>query len=406
MRTAKENGIIRLLLTFLIVFGVLAGVYRPAQTANAAEDFRLWRQMDSRWGNTAIGGSNVRRSGCYITSIAMVAVASGARTTDNFNPGVFAKQLNNIGAFNSSGGLSSWASVNKVVNEISISSANLNFKSTDQKGKAAEIKAALDKGSYVICNVGGHWVYVDGVIGDDVYMADPAKDDILMFKAYNNANITVYQLLKGKNPYSGFTPLGALVTTTTTTTTTSTTTSTITTTTTTATATTTTKIAVSTTKAVTTVTATSAKSADAASSSTVTYSKGEYYCPDSSIVKVYAEDDSKTIAAVLEDGNIVDVIDVSGDMGQIMINGRKCRVRLSELEYAGASKKLVVGDINNDGAFDAYDLALVNEYIICRSRLPEGVSVLTKAEIAAADISGDGNIDNTDVLMYLMRICN
>lgn len=400
MRTAKENGIIRLLLTFLIVFGVLAGAYRPAQTANAAEDFRLWRQMDSRWGNTAIGGSTVRRSGCYITSIAMVAVASGARTTDKFDPGVFAKQLNSIGAFNSSGGLSSWASVNKVVNEISISSANLNFKSSDQKGKAAEIKAALDKGSYVICNVGGHWVYVDGVIGNDVYMADPAKDDILMFKAYNNANITVYQLLKGKNPYSGFTPLGAEVTTTTTTTT-STTTTTTSTTTTTTTVTTTAKAA-STTKAA----ASTAKNAPASTTVTVTYCKGEYYCPDSSTVKVFAEDDSKTVAAVLEKGNIVDVIGVSGDMGQIMIDGRKCRVRLSELEYAGASKKLVVGDINNDGAFDTYDLALINEYIISRSRLPEGVSVLTKSEVAAADISGDGNIDNTDVLMYLMRICN
>ena len=151
MRTEKDNGIMRLLLTLLIVLGVMAGVYRPSQTAKAAEDFRLWRQMDSRWGNTAIGGSNVRRSGCYITSIAMVAVASGARDTSNFDPGVFAQQLNNIGAFNSSGGLSSWASVNKVVKEISIDSANLNFKSSDQKGKAAEIKAALDKGSYVIC---------------------------------------------------------------------------------------------------------------------------------------------------------------------------------------------------------------------------------------------------------------
>lgn len=173
MRTVKDNGISKLLLTFLMIIGILAGAYRPVHSAHAAEDFRLWRQMDSRWGNTAIGGSNVRKSGCYITSIAMVAVASGARNTTDFDPRVFAKQLNDIGAFNSSGGLSSWASVNKVVKEISIDSANLSFKSTDQKGKAAEIKAALDKGSYIICNVGGHWVYIDGVIGDDVYMADP-----------------------------------------------------------------------------------------------------------------------------------------------------------------------------------------------------------------------------------------
>lgn len=164
-----------------------------------------------------------------------------------------------------------------------------------------------------------------------------------------------------------------------------------------------TKAAATTTKA--SVAATKAASTTAKPSTTVTYVKGEYYCPDSRTVTVYSEDGKET-AAVLEEGNIVDVVSVSGDTGEVVINSKKCRVKLSELVFAGKEKKLVMGDINNDGAFDGYDLALINEYIISRSRLPEGVSVLTGAEIAAADISGDGLIDNTDVLMYLMRICN
>ena len=93
-------------------------------------------------------------------------------------------------------------------------------------------------------------------------------------------------------------------------------------------------------------------------------------------------------------------------MGEVIIDGKKCRVKLSELVFTGKELDLVLGDINNDGAFNTYDLALINEYIISRSRLPEGISVLTKSEIAAADISGDGLIDDTDVIMYLMRICN
>jgi len=93
-------------------------------------------------------------------------------------------------------------------------------------------------------------------------------------------------------------------------------------------------------------------------------------------------------------------------MGEVIIDGKKCRVKLSELVFAGKELDLVLGDINNDGSFNTYDLALINEYIISRSRLPEGISVLTKSEIAAADISGDGLIDDTDVIMYLMRICN
>ena len=132
---------------------------------------------------------------------------------------------------------------------------------------------------------------------------------------------------------------------------------------------------------------------------------GEYYCADSRTVTVSSENGKET-AAVLEEGNIVDVTAVNGDMGEVLIDGRKCSVKLSELTFAGREQKLVLGDINNDGIFDGYDLALINEYIISRTRLPEGVSVLTKSEIAAVDISGDGLIDNTDVLMYLMRICN
>ena len=205
MRTVKEKSIFSVLLALFILFGMLAGVCQTNFKAHGAEDFRLWRQNDESWGSYAIGGSTVRSSGCYITSIAMAAVASGAKDTESFDPGVFAKTLNDMGAFNQWGGLSSWSSVNKAIPEVSIATANLNFKSDTQSGKAAEIKEYLDNGLYVICNVGGHWVYIDGVIDDDVYMADPAKDEILMFEAYDNKNITVFQAIKGKNPYSGFT---------------------------------------------------------------------------------------------------------------------------------------------------------------------------------------------------------
>ena len=140
-------------------------------------------------------------------------------------------------------------------------------------------------------------------------------------------------------------------------------------------------------------------------STTVTYCKGEYYCAGSRTVTVWSEN-GKDTAAVLEEGNIVDVTAVNGNMGEVIIDGKKCRVKLSELVFTGKELDLVLGDINNDGAFNTYDLALINEYIISRSRLPEGISVLTKSEIAAADISGDGLIDDTDVIMYLMRICN
>ena len=416
MQKAKAKGILCFLLTLLMFAGVFAGIFTPRKYALAAEDFRMWRQLDDRWGNTAMGGTTVRKSGCYITSIAMVAVASGARDTDSFDPGVFAKQLNDMGAFSSGGALIAWASVNKAVPEISIATANISFKSGDQKGKAAEMKGYLDKGMYVICNVGGHWVYVDGIIGDDVYMADPAKDDILMFEAYNNSGIYCYQALKGKNPYSGFTPLktnskeaSSSTTSSTATATTAVTTSTA--------AASTTKSAVSTVKtsaatstSVAKTTVTSAKSTAAAGTSKAApkeYKAGEYYCTSAESVSVFADvKDAKSVIAVLEYGNVVNIISVNGSYGEVMIDGKKGWAALDKLGYAGDAKKLSEGDINGDGSADAYDLALLNEYIISREKLPDGISVLTSWEIKAADLSGDETINNTDVLLYLMRICN
>ena len=81
MRNAKVKGISGILLAIFAIIALLAGAYRPRMSASAAEDFRLWRQNDERWGSCPIGGSTIRQSGCYMTSIAMVAVASGARDT-------------------------------------------------------------------------------------------------------------------------------------------------------------------------------------------------------------------------------------------------------------------------------------------------------------------------------------
>ena len=111
-----QKRIIGAFIAFIMMIVMIAGSVDPKNTAHAAEDYRTWSQKDDRWANTAMGGSTIRESGCYVTSIAMVAAASGARDTDSFDPGVFARQLNNIGAFSWDGSLMYWASVNAAGN--------------------------------------------------------------------------------------------------------------------------------------------------------------------------------------------------------------------------------------------------------------------------------------------------
>ena len=444
-----------------MMVGMIAGAVSPTEKAHAAEDYHTWSQKDERWAYTAMGGSTVKESGCYITSIAMVAAASGARDTESFNPGVFAQQLNNIGAFSWDGSLMYWASVNAVIPEVKIETANLYFSSGSREGKASEMKSYLDKGMYVICNVGGHWVYVDSISGADVKMADPAKSETDLYSAYSD--IYCYQALSGKNPYGSTaaetteaaTTLSETTTTTTTSTTTTTTTSTTTTTTSTTTTTTTTTTNTTTTSATTTtttgtpattavisITAVSMRNAlinapfamkeksnmglsvstltttavetttttTEAETSTQTTAEtvplGEYYYTGSESASVYSEmnSESKVIAAI-RNGDIINITRAVGEFGCVNINGSDAWVNMSELEYAGSSEELIPGDINGDGNTDAVDLSILNDYIRSCSELPEGISTLRRCEIEAADISGDGIIDNNDVLIFLMLIC-
>lgn len=457
--TVTHKGIIGILLAFIIMISMIAGAVSPANRAHAAEDYRTWSQKDERWASTAMGGSTVRDSGCYVTSIAMVVAASGARNTEDFNPGVFAQQLNSIGAFTWDGSLAYWASVNKVIPEVKIETANLSFKAYAREGKAAEMKEWLDKGYYVICNVGGHWVYVDSISGGDITMADPAKTETDLFSVYSD--VYFYQVLSGKEPY-GQTSIESTSTATTTSETTETTITTTKATTTaaatakaaTTTKTTATKAAATTTKttvkaaatttrtlatksttaalttvessaettstakttntkATTTSTTTAAiptTSADAtAAASGVNVSEfptGEYFCSEDIGTEIYADlKRTDNVLTEMTKGDIVWVSRVLGGWGCVIIDGTDAWVDLEKLTYAGEEKELISGDINGDGKADAIDLALLNSYIKNCCERPEGISTLRRCEITAADISCDGVINDTDVLMYLMLIC-
>lgn len=339
---------------FLVVFAIIATFFSSLSGFNvsAAEDYHKWRQTDARWGSITMGSSDqtVAKSGCLVTSIAILAVHSGSENPENFNPGVLANRLNSVSGF-SYGAIASWAKINEVMPNVRFEE-NYYLKSSDKSGKAKEILSFINKGYYVTCDVGGHWVFVDGVKGDKVSMIDPAKDDTDMFASYGDYCGYELKVFSGKYPAVN----GA------------------------------------------------AEPATAAPT-TEKWKKGEYYSVSSSI-KVHSSDNvnSKAIEVINEDC-VVKVNSVKGDMGCIQLGNDKGWVDLNKFSYAGDSIQQLTGDINNDGVIDTVDITLLNEYISSLSELPDGISLLRECEIKAADINGDGVVDNNDVLEYLALVC-
>lgn len=445
MLNEKRKGLSGIALATLVFMGTLNGLYRPSYNVYASEDYHSWRQMDERWANIPIGNTTIGASGCLVTSIAIMAVHSGSANPDSFNPGLFASAINGINGFDAYGGLK-WSAVPAVVPDVQIVGVN-QFQSYDEAGKAEEIRSAMENGYYVICYVGNHWVFVEDVSGNDVYMIDPAKDDVLMFDAYNNYNITQYEILTGKNlPSFSFedqttsavttsfvtteavtttystediseTTTEFIETTTTTTESTETTTTTTetdiqentTTTESTETTTTTTTIESTTTETTTTETTTvpetetTTTTTSSSSQTTKNDCSSEFYYSGEETTCVYTT--SGEVIAEIQNGYMLDVREIRNGYGLVSINGVDGWIDMSQMAFNFGRDNHMKGDINGDGEINLYDLSLLNDYLKSLKTLPEGVSILSKSEIETADINGDGVTDNNDVIEYLSIIC-
>ena len=84
--TVTHKGIIGILLALAMTVSVFSGACDPAKNTHAADDYHTWSQKDDRWAGTSMGGSSVRESGCYITSIAMVMRLSKDEDVDPNKP--------------------------------------------------------------------------------------------------------------------------------------------------------------------------------------------------------------------------------------------------------------------------------------------------------------------------------
>lgn len=352
---------------FLIIMAFIGMISYPlvSMRVSAAEDYRKWRQADPRWGSINLGseGQSMAKYGCLVTSIAIMAAHSGSKNPDNFNPGTLAQSLNAVNCF-SYGAIASWAKVTEALPEVKFA-MNYTFSSGTQSGKASEMKKLYDSGYYMICNVGNHWVFIEKIDGSEVYMIDPAKDDTKLFSSYPLASISELRVFTAKYPPQSIPKP----------------------------------------QPSTSAPTTKPTSPPTTVTEAPKWKLGEYYVSDK-LVNILSEPNPK--ALVLENvqrGCIVRINNIDGSYGSIQLGAETCWIDMKCLTYAGEHSKHMVGDINDDKKVDRLDLALLNEYLMSLSELPDGISYLRDCEIAAADLNSDGIVDNNDVLKYLSIIC-
>ena len=165
-------------------------------------EWSTWTQCDSRWGGVRLGNSNqtLCSVGCLTTSMAILMAKSGTPlTVSELTPAVVARNVNYT-----SNGWMYWSGWEKIAPKWVVSKdtgAGVNGLGVGKKAKAKNIKSLLDESCMVTVTVKsgeGHWVAVDYVVGDEVYIVDPADSkNRKLFSAYDVSNVTRAVCFKG-----------------------------------------------------------------------------------------------------------------------------------------------------------------------------------------------------------------
>ena len=367
-----RRRLISVLLAAAIFFAAAAAVFEPSGRAHAAGEYMTWLQMDEKWGETPMGSTTIARSGCLITSMSIMAMHTDSidekalenleiSSIDEFDPGVLANAYTKNDGFTKGGGIASWGTISKILPKITFV-GDSHLKGSTQHEIAQEIRDLMASGLHIILNVNGHhWVYIEGIHGDDIYMMDPGSNERLVYDYYE---------LEGQNEYWALQCAKAPV----------------------------------------------IEPEVLVVKDPLNYTEpSEYYNPFSSPVPIYVDspveveyDSGSAIAFELKKGWVVTIDAFYGSYGRLVTSSGEV------IGWADAEKlspwhsynyyEEASGDINGDGVVDDTDVAALNEAIKTEKLLPEGVSPLTEAERRAADMNWDGVIDNNDVEKLLRKI--
>ena len=193
----------KIVFSLISVLLTLSFVFVTIPAMGATYEYTTWKQTDSRWGSIEFGnvGDTVAKSGCAVTSIAILMVHSGAVSSDPtvFNPGIFVNWLKNNGGFTSQGWLY-WSKASEYTSKFYFD-VKVNLSGLTKQKKIDEIDSYIKKGYVIVAEVnsGGHYVAIDRVENNIAYMFDPADrgyDDLF---DYAESGVLSIRLFKGPN---------------------------------------------------------------------------------------------------------------------------------------------------------------------------------------------------------------
>ncbi len=173
----------------------------------ASAGYKNWKQYGCTWSSKILGasGETVSKSGCAVTSAAILMVQSGSVADNHFTPGVIVDYLNQHSGFSKNGALN-WGALTGYAPDFKFVQGAELFGTQEQK--AAKIKSFLDAGYYIIAGVKyeGHFVAVDSVEGNQVIMMDPGSEKTSLFDTYAASGVVSLRLFKGANSDVTVTP--------------------------------------------------------------------------------------------------------------------------------------------------------------------------------------------------------
>lgn len=168
--------------------------------SNSSGSCTIYAQGDSRWGSTKLGSSstNMSRSGCAVTSIAIGISCSGVTLTDsNFNAGSLVNALNSAGCIDSSGSVSwSCPAITKIAPGLTFKQS-ISLKGLTAMDKITKVKQANTSNSFVILHISNsehstHFVVYSKSSGTNFIVKDPAGGKMSTYNANDIDSIRVY----------------------------------------------------------------------------------------------------------------------------------------------------------------------------------------------------------------------